>query len=294
LVQLDYTEQIFTNNPEQEIWNYIGDFESEHFCHEFIKKCIKIKDSWKRSNRILKSKKKSKKKLEVFNPIRVSDIKKNTPEIMNNTKQARDFYLSSKTLPLLSKPVVLHYTFEKLANILALITFREPSSLYAHGLTYWPPKPIRVAPNGLFQIFHDCYSEDISIYLEEREFKLENIVDAGQINYIHLYAKVGQHSLNINQIFDEKNKKEVALHELDREFIFIFALSTLARYRVNEWIEIISGKKSDLILKIRRYLQAVEILFPNLILNELYEKVLLFYEPARIGGPDDIHSLEGQ
>jgi hypothetical protein len=293
LVQLDYPEQIFTKYPEQEIWNYIGDFESEHFCHEFIKERIKRKDSWKRSNRILKAKQ-NKKKLEVFNPVGVSDIKKIIPEIMNNTKQARDFYLSSKTLPLVSKPVVLHYTFEKLANILALITFRDPHSKYAHGLSYHPPGPIIVSPKGLFQIFHDCYSEDISIYLEEREFKLENIVDAGQINYIHLYAEVGQHSLNINRIFYEKNKKKVALHELDREFIFIFALSTLARYRVNEWIEIISGKKSDLILKIRRYLQAVEVLFPNLILNELYEKILLFYEPARTGGPDDILRLEEQ
>lgn len=284
--------QIFTNNPEQEIWNYIGDFESEQFCHEFMKKRIKRKDSWKRCNQILKAKQ-SKKNLEVFKPIRVSDIKKNIPELMNNTKQARDFYLSSKTLPLVSKPVVLHYTFEKLANILALVTFREPHSKYAHGLSYHPPRPIIVRPTGLFQIFHDCYSDDISIYLEEREFKLENIVDAGPINYIDLYAEVGHHIL-MNRIYDEKNKTEVALLELDREFIFIFVLSTLARYRVNEWIEIISGKKSDLIRKIRRYLQAVELLFPNLILNELYEEVLLFYEPARIGGPDDIHSLEGQ
>lgn len=293
MVQLDYPEQIFTNNPEQEIWNYIGDFETEHFCHEFIKKRIKRKDSRKRSNRILNAKQ-SKKNLEVFNPVRVSDIKKIIPEIMNNTKQARDFYLSSKTLPLVSKPVVLHYTFEKLANILVNITFREPSSIYTHGLSYYPPKPIHVARKGLFQIFHDCFSDDISIYLEEQEFKLENIVDAGPKHYTDLYAEVGHHSLNINRIFDEKNKKEVALHELDREFIFIFALSTLARYRVNEWIEIISGKKSDLILRIRRYLQTVEVLFPNLILNELYEKVLLFYEPARTGGPVDILSLEGQ
>jgi hypothetical protein len=291
LIQLDYPEQIFTNDPEQEIWNYIGDFESEHFCYEFIKKRIKRKDSWKRSNRILKAKQ-SKKNLEVFNPVRVSDIKKIIPEIMNYAKQARDFYLSSKTLPLVSKPVVLHYTFEKLANILALNTFREPHSMRAHGLSYHHPRPIIVAPKGLFQVFHDCYSEDLSIYLEGREFKLESVIDAGPINYIHLYAQVGQHSLNINRIFDEKNRKEVALHELDREFIFIFALSTLARYRVNEWVEIISGKDSDLILKIRRYLQAVELLFPNLVLNELYEKVLLFYEPARIGGPDDILALE--
>jgi hypothetical protein len=90
-------------------------------------------------------------------------------------------------------------------------------------------------------------------------------------------------SINANRIIDQETQKPVQLNELDREFIFIFGLSTLARYRVNEWIEIISGRKSDLILKIRRYLQAVELLFPNLVLNELYEKDFLFYEPARLG-----------
>ena len=110
------------------------------------------------------------------------------------------------------------------------------------------------------------------------------MVDAGEINYITLNALIAQNSLSVSKVFDEKTKKIVSIHELDREFIFVFALSTLARYRVNEWIETISGKRNDLINKIRRYLQAVELLFPNLVLNELHEKVLLFFEPLIIGG----------
>jgi hypothetical protein len=148
---------------------------------------------------------------------------------MNNTKQARDFYLSSKPLPLISKPVLLHYTFEKLANILALVTYKKPYSAYAHGLSYHPPEPIQVRRNGLFQIFHDCYSEDISIYLGESEFKLENVVNAGPTDYINLYASLGD-SINANKIIEGKTQKEGSLLELDREFIFIFALSTLAIY----------------------------------------------------------------
>jgi hypothetical protein len=31
-------------------------------------------------------------------------------------------------------------------------------------------------------------------------------------------------------------------------------------------------------------LQAGELLFPNLVLNELHEKNLVFYEPGRVGG----------
>jgi hypothetical protein len=42
-------------------------------------------------------------------------------EVTNNSRQARDFYEKSKELPLLSKPILLHYAFEKLANILILL-----------------------------------------------------------------------------------------------------------------------------------------------------------------------------
>lgn len=108
---------------------------------------------------------------------------------------------------------MLHYTFEKLANILALVTFKNPHS-NAHGLSFYPPAPIAVGRNGLFQIFHDCYSNDLSIYLEGHRVKLENLVNAGPINYINFYALVAQHSLKVNRIFDEKAKKEVLLHEL--------------------------------------------------------------------------------
>jgi len=133
LARINYPEEVFTNNREQEIWNFIGDLESEHFCYEFIKKRIKRKQSWKRSLRILNIKK-TEKDVETFNPIKSSDLRKTIPEIVNNAKQARDFYLSSKTLPLISKPLVLHYAFVKLASILALITFKNPHSRHAHGL----------------------------------------------------------------------------------------------------------------------------------------------------------------
>ena len=33
-------QSIYTNNPEQEIWNYISDFESECFVNNFVRKRI--------------------------------------------------------------------------------------------------------------------------------------------------------------------------------------------------------------------------------------------------------------
>jgi hypothetical protein len=33
-------QSVYTNNPEQEIWNYIADFESEYFVNNFVRKRI--------------------------------------------------------------------------------------------------------------------------------------------------------------------------------------------------------------------------------------------------------------
>jgi hypothetical protein len=134
---------------------------------------------------------------------------------VNIAKQARDFYLSSKELPLMSKPVLLHYTFEKLANILALVTFTEPYS-NVHGLKYRRGEPIKINLNGLFSIFHDCYSEDPSIYLEGYEFELEDVVNAGKIHYIELEDLMAKGSLSTNVITiitAQKTQKRVNLHE---------------------------------------------------------------------------------
>lgn len=113
-------EFIQTSNREQEIWNFIDDLASEYFCREFMRK-----NSWKIANHIFKMKK-GLKDIEFFRPIRKKDIGKVVLEITNNARQATDFYTASKNLPLPSRPVLLYYTFEKLASILALVTFREP------------------------------------------------------------------------------------------------------------------------------------------------------------------------
>jgi len=65
------------------------------------------------------------------------------------------------------------------------------------------------------------------------------IIDAGEINHIRLQDLLIKNSVNANVAYDE-TKKQAQIDELDREFIFIFifALSTLARYRVNDWAEI--------------------------------------------------------
>jgi hypothetical protein len=244
---------IYTDNPENEIWDYISDFESVHFVRHYIEKRLEYLQN------ILKNKQRD--------LIVVNDIERISLEVNNTAKQARDFFMQAKELSLLSKPIMLHYAFEKLANILISVTYRKPQSRY---------------PYGLFPLFHDCYSTDRSIHVKGYQFSLENLIDSGNINYMKLCYNMRKNKANIS-VIDSKLNENVIITELDREFMFIFALSTLARYRVNEWDEIISGKRSNLIAKVRRYLGSLQLLFPNLILNELYMgKILSFYAPAML------------
>lgn len=58
-------------------------------------------------------------------------------------------------------------------------------------------------------------------------------------------------------------------HELTREIIFTYAMSMLARYKVQYWNRLIEGRKEDIIWKINEYLTSSQTLFPNLIYNQL-------------------------
>jgi hypothetical protein len=113
-------QSIYTNDAEQEIWNLLLDFESEHFVYEFAKNRLTMKTQQKNA-RDLQRVKMNNKRVDIFKPLRIADIKTIMSEVTNNSRQARDFYEKSKELPLLSKPILLHYAFEKLANILILL-----------------------------------------------------------------------------------------------------------------------------------------------------------------------------
>lgn len=283
-------EAVYTSNPEREIWNFIRSFESEHYVGRFAENRISknfdgfpfstLKTAKETHNATAKD---SRHKTEILPLLKSSDISSILTEVSNETRQAFDFYNKSKELPLLSRPILLHYAFEKLASVLILLTYYTETATYSHGLTFRPGRPIEVKSTGLFQRFHDCYSPDPSIYLGNHAFTFDWILDGGEIYDYHIRRMMEQNKIDRLMTPDAATNERIALHELDREFLFIFALSVLARYRVIEWVEIIEGKKSDRVTRIERYLESVQMLFPNLILNVLRGRVMLFYEPAKAG-----------
>jgi hypothetical protein len=268
-----------THDPPQEIWNMISQFEVEYFVRNFTKKRIDSETSSShfdmlKRNKITNNQVRSSVQLEILEPLRyvTSSV---VSDIANNARQGHEFYNASEHIPLLSKPILVLYSFEKLANVLVMINFDVSGSpTFSHGLSY-DNGIIQLQKKGLFQRFHDCYSFDPSLYAKKCSFKLENLVNAGPITEAELYGLIGSGSISNNRIKDETSQDIIALHELDREFLFTYGISTMARYRVNEWSELLSGKYGDQVIKIQRYLQTIQLLFPSLIINYLLDKTFI-------------------
>jgi len=71
-------------------------------------------------------------------------------------------------------------------------------------------------------------------------------------------------------------KQEIVIHELDREFLCVFALSSLARYQLLEWSKMLDGKNSELMINVQRYVHGIRLFFPILICSYILEKELVF------------------
>lgn len=197
-------EYIYGHNPEHEIWYYyVTKLTNPYFIKTIINRQV--------GNSLI-------------------------TKISSSALQAQELYESYKRTSLLSKPILLLYALERLAIILILKTNTSNYFAETHGIQY-KSNLINIKKRGLFSAFHDCYSDDRSIHQGEYSFKLENLVQGLPVreNDINgIFLREGNDLLLLN-IHEEKTDKEVILHGLDREFLFSFALSSLARYKINEW-----------------------------------------------------------
>jgi hypothetical protein len=152
---------VYTDSPENEIWNFITDFESKHFLQKFIMKRVNILNHMKNKTE--------------HEFIKEGDSENIVTEVSNNAKQARDFFFISKQLSLISKPVMLFYSFEKLATMITSLTFQKDRidesenkrrQRFTHGLSFYPESPIQFWSCGLFPLLHDCIHL-INLYTRE-------------------------------------------------------------------------------------------------------------------------------
>jgi hypothetical protein len=285
LIPLSEHVTIDTNVREHEIWQQIGHFESEHYVSNFrsfrissptLTTHVHRLDEFKKANNLQKASP----KLEILPQVGATD-EKIVREIALNARQTRAFYETSKNMSELTRPIILFYSFEKLANVILLNTFEHIPDSFSHGLSYHNGV-LYIMKEGLFPRLHDCYSSDPAIYLNKYQFKLENLCICAPTSEQKILDMMNDITIRI-QIRDELSGKDVEISEIDREFLFLYSLSSLARYDVNEWSDIIEGRNDDLIIDIRRYLHSIQTTYPNWLLNFLHLKRLLFSPIARIG-----------
>jgi hypothetical protein len=205
------------------------------------------------------------------------------------TSQAQDYYKSFKQVSYATKPVLLFYSFERLASILLNLK-RNGIKNQNHDVTYnGDEKKIFIKQNGLFPNFHKIYTQDDFIIINESSFYLKDLVNAGPITELDLnglFLRENDELLLVRVKTSDGNK--ITIHELDREFLFMFALSSIARYHVIEWSKILQGKNDDIAINIQRYLDSIRLFFPILICSYILEKKLQFpFYPCPIYSLED-------
>jgi hypothetical protein len=272
--------EILTDNPTQEIWNIFENLANIKYLDTIIRT---------RLERIANSKIGTNNQFDLIRNEYISDI---VYEARNIIFQAKDIYFAAKSLSRLSKPILLFYSFEKLAQLIYIITFKEKRDRITHGLSY-PSKidgerTINIQESGLFQKFHSTFSSNY-FYLDKPKIKFDDIINCGPLNIMKVKAYHNHIILySLKNQNDTINKNTIQIEELDREFNFIYVLSILARYNVNEWSNLLMGKEILFSNEIKTinfiwsYLNTVENTFPNLILNEIYGKSISFFTPAMI------------
>jgi len=275
-----------TDSPEVEAWHRIDQLTSLSYVHSlldnhlnsiFFEKLRQNIEALNRRKQELNNRQNNhNKRLDVFEILSPSSgiISQNAAEITLLARQAIEFYKASQQISLHAKPILLYYSYICLTRILFLNTYEAIDGIIGHGFKLDNNEDFTVLRNGSFQRFHDSYSWDPSIYLNACKFSWRDLI-IGNTDRYNIVLNMG----NCNEIYLHGVSKndQYSEHELTREIMFTYAMSMLARYRVQYWNQLIEGKREGIIWKITEYLTSTQTLFPNLIYNQLEGKQYYFY-----------------
>lgn len=206
------------------------------------------------------------------------DITRNAKEITLLLIQAIELYRASLVTSIYARPITLYYSYTKLARIFFLSTYKSEKTTGKHGLSLRDDKSVICQKRGAFARFHDSYSWNPSIYLDSCIFSWRDFIDIEQQKIDRYGLILNMKKCNAVYLNERRSKKSAYLeHELTREIIFCYAMSMLARYRVELWATLIEAEYSSVIWNVQEYLASTQTLFPNLIFNQLHGRQLYFF-----------------
>src|SRR5215212_4191162 len=104
-------------------------------------------------------------------------IGNNAKEIVHMTRQAIELYKASQTVSLYAKPVLLYYSYTRLARVLFLATYEQNTThKVAHGLKM-VSNDVSCLKAGAFARFQDSVNPDPSIYLQGHVFGWHSLLE---------------------------------------------------------------------------------------------------------------------
>jgi len=310
---------IYTSNPKEEIWRDFEYLESEKGALYLIENRLKLNftgiedKEYNYDNTIKKlneynNTENEEDKITIWNLLR-NDKKEKKRAVKNIcvlVKQAREFYKMADKVSLITKPILLYYGMLRLAKLLYYSTFKVQKPERSHGLEYkFKGKKTRlndsakISKKGDFPRFFNCFSHNIKIYLEEKEYSLLDlfkfIIQKDDLNpiinlrtevikYYAIEKNIEMKDFDMIKIFKSHfkiEKKEEILEDLASHYIAMFILASIARYYQKAWFDCINAKDSGEIYVIKRFIHASTEIFPNLILNRIWGKKFHYYNRTR-------------
>lgn len=184
-IQLKNIKWLHSRDPERTVWDYyLEQFGNPYSVSKIIKESLN-------SQRLIK--------------------------IVAAVRQAKDLYHSYINVAPISKPILLLYSFKRLASV--LIEVRNPKAPVRrnHGIAYSDGK-IQIRQNGLFRHFDSCYFTDNSICDNEVVFTLESLVSnnlpLGENEINGIFLRENQDFL-LSRVQGERPHELITLHELE-------------------------------------------------------------------------------
>jgi hypothetical protein len=284
------SEFIKTTREIEELWNWLGYLSSPQNVKDVLLEKISQNRFTIIYDRILK------KGAAGFSLITKDAVEKNAERIARYVEQSRDLFQAARNVSEIASPILYYFGMLSLAKALILSTYDvngkdnpfRKHGLHTRGETH---DQVQVKPFGVFPSLHNCYSDDLELYLNETEFSLKDLLSTNPelgAEYRLTYREEPRFSGDLKGELDvELGKYTIlpingrTLHLIDSIFMTTYILCSKARYKPEHWIKEITSDKRSFILQ--SFLMKAERRFPNLILNEIMMKRFLFAPAARSG-----------
>lgn len=272
-------ESIHTDTSMEDLWNRLLYSSTVEGAKKLISNRISTNFFGLDYETLNQSKNQNPSPLDGFRVIEERDVSSQAVEMSFSLRQAKEFYDSARTATELTKPILLYYGMVSLANALIVSTYIFQNPKRGHGIeANFSREQVKIRNRGFFTRFHDSYEESPALYINEPQISLTDLFStmpelASEFRLLYQRDPTVQ-APDPEIAMDTHHQVTLAGHpypipSLTSHFLAMFYLGSIARYKPKEWGYKIQGEE---VYIIRKFLSVSTRRFPNVILNELWER----------------------